>query len=647
MGSKPVTPDSLNGLMLVSNPAVDPNGRVVLYTATRIDVGKDRYETHILTVDPKTLEKRILQEGPNDICPLPSPDGHGYVFLRRVEGRKPVEPGIELRYSTLTSPASRKLAETYGVVSMAWAPDSRHIAVAMVTGKPDEDVKIVESLPVWFNGRGYVYWAQVKPFIVDVESGAVEELDLGFKWVQVTSLDWSPDGRRLAIVVSTEPKKPYLRTLIVYDLREDMRYVIAENLSGYGEVAWSPDSSSIAYLGHRRERGFSTHNRVIVFNVETGEEKCLTCKLDRNALNNVNSDVRGPSCVKRLVWSRAYGIVFHLVLGGRVALYSVNPDGEPAPILAPHEAVVDEFAVAVNSELVAVTLMDPITPKELYLIRNGRLIRASSHTSGWLRRYQLSRPRRFTFTASDGVEIEGWVLQPPEGVELKGWVLYIHGGPKTAWGYGFMHEFHVLSGSGYAVMYVNPRGSDGYSEDFADIRCRYGERDYQDLMEAAHYAVEKLGMPRQKAAVMGGSYGGFMTNWIIGHTSFFAAAITMRSISNWVSMYGTTDIGWYFVEDQICCTPWKNPELCWDKSPLKYVENVRTPTLIVHSDQDYRCWLDQALQLYTALKLNGVRVRLAIFPGENHDLSRTGKPKHRVERLKLIVAWLNENIGRS
>jgi len=136
-----------------------------------------------------------------------------------------------------------------------------------------------------------------------------------------------------------------------------------------------------------------------------------------------------------------------------------------------------------------------------------------------------------------------------------------------------------------------------------------------------------------------------MTNWVIGHTGFFKAAVTMRSISNWISMYGTTDIGWYFVEDQICCTPWRSPEKCWEKSPLRYMDKARTPTLIIHSDQDYRCWLDQALQLYTALKLHNIPTKLAIFPGENHDLSRSGKPRHRVTRLKLILEWLDKHIG--
>jgi acylaminoacyl-peptidase len=429
-------------------------------------------------------------------------------------------------------------------------------------------------------------------------------------------------------------------------LRAEKVEVIASGLSGYGEVAWSPDSKLIAYLGHMRERGFSTHQKILLVNPEEPGRKpeCLTCSLDRNALNTANSDVRFSSCLKRLQWTRK-GIFFQVSDAGKVLLYTVKPGSNPEVYVDPGDAVIDEFSVTPDASRAAVTLMSASEPKDLYLVQKGKLKRLTRHNEAFTRKYKLSRPEKFMFKASDGAQVDGWILKPPEGVELKGWVLYIHGGPKTMFGYSFMHEFHVLAAAGYAVVYTNPRGSDGYSEEFADIRCRYGERDYQDIMEAAEYAVEKLGLPRDKAAVMGGSYGGFMTNWIIGHTDFFRAAVTMRSISNWVSMYGTTDIGWYFVEDQICCTPWRSPERCWEKSPLKYADRVKTPTLIIHSDEDYRCWLDQALQLYTALKLHGVKVRLAIFPGENHDLSRSGKPKHRVKRLELILQWLNENIA--
>ncbi len=187
---------------------------------------------------------------------------------------------------------------------------------------------------------------------------------------------------------------------------------------------------------------------------------------------------------------------------------------------------------------------------------------------------------------------------------------------------------------------MNPRGSDGRSEKFAiEIKGKYGERDYKDLMEGLEYAVENFKIDRSRFGVTGGSYGGFMTNWIVGHTNVFKAAVTQRSISNQISFFSTSDIGPEFNGDQIGGTPLENLEHYWDKSPLKYVERIKTPLLIIHSDEDYRCPVEQAYQLFTFAKFYNKNVEMAIFPGENHELSRSGKPKHRIKRLKLINDW--------
>lgn len=634
--------------MLVSNPAVAGSGGYVLYTVARVSLETDSYESSIEAVKLSDGERLVLQSGPRDSCPVPAPAGSRYVFTRRAEarrGQKQRLPGLELRTASIEAPgASRLLARVDGLVSLSWSPSGDLAAAAIPVGRPDEDVKEVETLPVWFNGKGFVYRTRVEPFILDADSGAMERMELGLDWLQVSDVAWSPDGRRIAISVATDMLKPYLLDVYIYDVEKGDARRIASGLMGYGELAWSPDGRMLAYLGHRGERGFASHQKVWLLDPETGRMECLTCSLDRNAANTVNSDVRFQSCLKHLQWT-SRGILFQVSDAGRVLLYRVQPGMRPEPVLDPGEAVVDEFHAAGDGSVIAYTLMTPVEPKELYVLQGGGPRRLTRYAEAWRRRYRLARPTGFSFRASDGAVVEGWVLRPPEGVEARGWVLYIHGGPKTMWGYGFMHEFHVLASNGYTVVYINPRGSDGYSEEFADIRCGYGERDYMDLMEAARYAVERLGLPRDKAAVMGGSYGGFMTNWIIGHTDFFKAAVTMRSISNWISMYGTTDIGWFFVEDQLCCTPWRSPETCWEKSPLRYADRARTPTLIIHSSEDYRCWLDQALQLYTALKVHGVETKLAIFPGENHDLSRSGKPRHRVKRLQLILDWLDRHLA--
>nr|WP_282550590.1 S9 family peptidase [Halonatronomonas betaini] len=258
----------------------------------------------------------------------------------------------------------------------------------------------------------------------------------------------------------------------------------------------------------------------------------------------------------------------------------------------------------------------------------------------------ISEPEHFTVKASDGVELDAWIIKPvgyQEGEKYPA-VLEIHGGPKTVYGSIFFNEFQILANAGYAVIFSNPRGSDGRGNEFADIRGGYGQRDYQDLMEVANTALERYDLiDADRLGVAGGSYGGYMTNWIVGQTDRFKAAVSQRSISNWVSMFATTDIGYYFVKDQADgATPWNNLDELWDSSPLKYADRVSTPTLLIHSEEDYRCWLTEALQFFTALKYHGVESRLTIFKGENHELSRSGKPEHRIRRYQEMLDWFNQ-----
>jgi len=260
---------------------------------------------------------------------------------------------------------------------------------------------------------------------------------------------------------------------------------------------------------------------------------------------------------------------------------------------------------------------------------------------------KLSVPEKLLLTNDNEIEIEGWVLRPVDfevGKSYPG-ILNIHGGPKTVYGEIFYHEMQYWANQGYFVFFCNPRGSDGYGDDFADIRGKYGTIDYEDLMRFTDLVLSNYpNIDNKRIGVTGGSYGGFMTNWIIGHTSRFKAAASQRSISNWVSFFGTSDIGYYFGDDQISSTPWTDIGKMWFHSPLKYADKVTTPTLFIHSDEDYRCWIPEGLQMFTALKYHGVESRLVAFKGENHELSRSGKPKNRIKRLEEITNWFNRHL---
>ncbi len=259
----------------------------------------------------------------------------------------------------------------------------------------------------------------------------------------------------------------------------------------------------------------------------------------------------------------------------------------------------------------------------------------------------MAVPQPLSFRNEDGLELDGWVLLPRGYDPARQYpaILDIHGGPKTVYGTVYYHEMQLWASQGYFVFYCNPRGGDGRGDAFADIRGKYGAIDYADLMGFTDRVLEAYpAIDARRVGVTGGSYGGFMTNWIIGHTDRFAAAASQRSISNWISMGYTTDIGYYFAPDQTAATPWDNLERMWDQSPLKYADRCVTPTLFIHSDQDYRCWQAEALQMFTALKVHGVESRLCLFKGENHELSRSGKPKHRIRRLREITGWMDRHL---
>ena len=283
--------------------------------------------------------------------------------------------------------------------------------------------------------------------------------------------------------------------------------------------------------------------------------------------------------------------------------------------------------------------------QELYSLDGKDEIQLTKFNDWVMENKNISIPQKISFTNEDEIEINGFIMKPVDFQEGKKYpaILNIHGGPKTVYGDVFYHEMQYWTNHGYVVFFCNPRGSDGRGNEFADIRGKYGTIDYDDIMKFTDLVLETYDfIDSDNVGVTGGSYGGFMTNWIIGHTDRFKAAASQRSISNWTSFFGTTDIGYYFADDQNAATPWSDYEKLWFHSPMKYADKVVTPTLFIHSEEDYRCWLPEGLQMYSSLKYHGVESRLCMFRGENHELSRSGKPKHRVKRLEEITNWFDK-----
>lgn len=301
--------------------------------------------------------------------------------------------------------------------------------------------------------------------------------------------------------------------------------------------------------------------------------------------------------------------------------------------------------IAVRSDIIVFSAMEKGALQEIYVFSGALSKKVTSFNKKALFGRYVGQPKYIGFTNSDNVEIDGWIIEPINYDKTKQYpaILSMHGGPCVAWGELFVHEMQMYAGQEYFVIFCNPRGSDGKGAEFADLRGKYGHEDFRDFMEFTDHALaEYPQIDKKRLGVLGGSYGGYMTNWIVGNTNRFAAAISMRSFCNPISDFGNSCIGYSFDVEQFQATPWTDLEKLWNHAPLKYAPNATTPTLFIHSIEDYNCPLSQGFEMFSALKYHGVPCEMVLFKGENHELSRSGKPLHRLRRLTEVMLWLNK-----
>lgn len=630
--------NDLGKFKLVHNLDVYKNKAI--FVVTGMDLEKDDYLSRLYLYDGR----RVFQftSGSKDNNPKFSPNGKLIAFTSK---RNKESKESELYVISTGGGEARLLTRfKYGINFFDFSPDSEKLLVLSPADikrrrkKEKSDVHVIKEIPFWFNGTGWIYGKRSQIFLVDVESGKKRKVTRGT--LNITFAKFNSRGDKIFFIAQEDrERRPLVSDLFVMDLKSKRIEKLTDSTMSINAFEFV-NRERLILRAKGLERGFSTNTHIYLFNIETKEMKKLTAKLDRSAYNSLNSDVRG---VSRNPLIYRDGWVYYIATDGpRANLFRVNLKGDIEKVIGGDRSV-ETFGIGRGIFFIA---QNPTAPTELYLLRDGKEKKLTNF-NGWIREYKISEPEHFRVKASDGVEIDAWIMRPVDfkGREKYPAVVEIHGGPKTAYGYAFMHEFQILAARGFVVIFSNPRGSDGYGTEFADIRGHYGERDYQDIMETVDEAIKRFGfIDGERVGVTGGSYGGFMTNWIVTHTNRFRAAVTQRSITNWISFFGTTDIGYYFAPDQIGKDPWDNLEGYWEKSPLKHAKNVETPLLIIHSTEDYRCWLTEALQFFTALKYLGKTVELALFQGENHDLSRKGKPKHRIERLKLIVGWFEKHL---
>ncbi|SFA48287.1 Dipeptidyl aminopeptidase/acylaminoacyl peptidase [Parageobacillus thermantarcticus] len=652
-----IAAEDLFRIRFVSDPQFSPDGGKIMFVQKTIDDERE-YRSHLflLSLADGTVKQWTFGKV-KDAFPRWSPDGKTIAFLSNRSGKTqiwllPADGGEARQLTSLKN----------GVRQLRWSPNGRFLVALTSLGKKEtlnereeqdkqESKKheltplIVERLQYKSDAAGFRDDKQDVLIRIDVETGEIQGLTDGDD--EIGSFTISPDGKTVAFTAnrSEEPDFTFTRDIFLLDIESGKTRKITNGDGLFTSLSWSPNGKMLAAIGHELEYLGATLNRVWTFDVASGEKRALTANWDVHVGDAMVGDMHSDAPSPGLIWHKeGNGLYFLASERGRVNLYHVALDGTITPV------VIGDFhlyglTIHPHDYIAVAAISDPTHIGDLYAVslRDGKRKKLTNANEKLEKELVLSTPVEFSYPSRDGWNIQGWLMKPPhlENGQKVPMIVEIHGGPHAMYGFTFFHEMQVLAAKGYAVLFTNPRGSHGYGQTFVNaVRGDYGGMDYEDIMSGVEYALAHFDfIDETRLGVTGGSYGGFMTNWIVGHTDRFKAAVTQRSISNWLSFYGVSDIGYFFTEWEVGCNVWENPERLWRHSPLKYVKNIRTPLLILHSEKDYRCPIEQAEQLFIALKHLKRETKLVRFPEANHDLSRSGPPTLRLERLNHIVGW--------
>jgi dipeptidyl aminopeptidase/acylaminoacyl peptidase len=556
----------------------------------------------------------------------------------------PETPRTQVYILTLDGGEARRVTNLRnGVSSFQWSPDGTRLALLSRTGAsdarvPSSDVRHYKHPSYKFNDTGWFDDKRSHVFVVDVASGASKQITSGDEWND-TDPQWSPDGRRIAFVSDRTGKAfDESRNTDVWVVNADGTGALTR-ISDHDEAdaspRYSPDGKWIAFTGELHDRD---HPKIFLAPANGGAPSKLVAR-DLDLI---------PSGLEWAEGGRA--IFFETGVKGEYQLFRVDvASGEVRQVTTGARAVRN---VDINDEArrMVYTVNDFKRLDDLYVAsldgkNEKQLTRLNQKLWGQL---QLQDVERFTYKGADGWDVDGFLVKPTGWQEGKKYpmILSVHGGPAGQYGVDWYQEFQVYAAKGWAVLFTNPRGSTGYGQKFErGIEGEWGGKDYQDVMNGVDAALARYPwIDRERLGVTGGSYGGFMTNWIVGHTNIFKAAVTLRSVSNFISDEGTRD-GAYGHTPDFGGDLFERFDLYWDRSPLKYAKNVKTPILILHSDNDYRVPLEQGEQWFRALQHYGVTSEMVIFPRENHNLTRTGEPKHLVESMNWQVYWFDRYLN--
>lgn len=673
MPKRPIKAEDLLRIEFLGEPQISPDGQQILFAKRLVNIEKNKYIGNLFTVD---LDGKVVQwtqgEGGAAMGRW-SPSGDRIAF---VSGREDKQAQIFVIPSNGGEARKLTTLPEGSIGEIKWSPDGKTIAFTFREIAPEWTQKAAKereasgkSIPprtidsAWYrlDGDGYFDNQRYAVFVVDVASGEHRKLydkcALGFY-----SLDWSPDSKELAAIHTVnknlwaDPPNDQIFRVSVSDGQ-------AWKLEGLpkGEkntVKWSPDGKSLAYLGDDSESDpWGIHNtKLFVVPADGGQPTCLSREDDYCLTVMGLSDTKDSYGFAMLEWSPdSKAIYVSIGWHGETQLGFVQIDKGRIEILTTGQHTILASNLSRDGEKVACLWGSATKLNEVAFIDLNDVDhqpRVLTHfNKAFHDEIKLIEPEEMWLESGDGWKVHAWAMKPVDYLEPKRYpaILEIHGGPHAQYGWAFFHEFQLLAAEGYVVVYSNPRGSKGYGEAHcAAIRGAWGDRDWEDIQTVTRWMQHQPYIHPGLLGTMGGSYGGYMTNWIVGHTNEFKAAITDRCVSNLVSMGGNSDFpinrDGYWVG-----SPWGDLDTIstlWKQSPIAYFDKVNTPMLIIHSEGDLRCNIEQSEQVFSALQVRGIDSRFVRYPvTTSHGMSRGGPPDMRLHRLGEIVTWWRKHLS--
>lgn len=658
-----ITAEDLYRFELISDVRISPDGKNVVYVQKRVDRKTEKKYGNLWIAPTKGGKPHQFTFGDQkDFLPRWSPDGQNIAFL---SNRADQEKAPQIHIISFLGGEARKLTDMPGEInSFSWSPDGKRLLCSVRKHDPDElerqsnqqkkKLGIVNRKYDRFfyklDGYGYLPHEREHIWIVDVRSGACKQIT-DDKIYDEKEPAYSPDGKWIAFLSnhSVEPDRDVERVdLFVMPSQGGTQKKIDAPSGDKVKLSFSPDGKWIAFVGQEGEhQDYKNYGLWVVPTNGAASAKNLTAKFDLNVSPSTINDMGEPEFISP-TWSNDSKVIyFQCARHGTTELLAISTDGKKLEPIIEHKAVVCNFSFDEKQDTLAYQLGRIDDPCQVMVrdMSTAKEKQLSSFNHSILSKVNLGKVEEVWFKSPSGMDLQGWVLTPPGFDPKKKYpsILEIHGGPQTQYGFFFMHEFYYLASKGYVVYFCNPRGGRGYGEEHTKaIWHDWGTNDYADLMAWVDKMEKAPYIDRSRMGVTGGSYGGYMTVWIIGHTRRFQAAVTQRCVSNFVSMWGSSDLNHAFEDTLNQKPPYEDLKNYWDHSPIAYIGNAKTPTMVIHNENDMRCPIEQGEQVFVALKKQGVPTEMVRFPDEFHGLSRTGRTDRRIVRLNSILGWFEK-----